>query len=184
MIEKGIRAREIPAVDGACRANRILLIPEASAFSQRGSPARRARFAAAGGFGISCRRPTRSLRSVLAMINPTRVLVLLAALLAMLPACEEQKQVAPAQASGSRTPDGASKRYAGVGVITKINDELGSIELDHETIEGFMPAMRMEWYAKERALLDGVKVGDKVDFTVEEAAGRQYLVAIKAKPKS
>ena len=119
------------------------------------------------------------------MIIPTRVLVLLAALsLAMVPACKEQKQVAPAQASGSRTPDSAPKRYAGVGVITKIDDKLGSIELDHETIEGFMPAMRMEWYAKERALLDGIKVGDKVDFTVEEAAGRQYLVAIKAKPKS
>ncbi|CAN5857551.1 hypothetical protein BH20ACI4_BH20ACI4_32470 [soil metagenome] len=35
------------------------------------------------------------------------------------------------------------KRFDGTGVVTKLNLELGSVELDHEEIKGSMPAMIM-----------------------------------------
>lgn len=45
------------------------------------------------------------------------------------------------------------KLFNGKGIVTKINLELGSVELDHEAIEGSMPAMLMEFYVKEKASL-------------------------------
>jgi Cu(I)/Ag(I) efflux system protein CusF len=116
------------------------------------------------------------------MIRPV-VLVALTVVLAAIPACGDQKPAAPASAAAptdaKATPDKGAKQFPAVGVITKIDTKLNSIELEHEKIEGLMPAMKMEWYVKDKALMNGIKVGDKVDFTVEEGGGRQYIVAIK-----
>ena len=112
-----------------------------------------------------------------------RTLLSLAVVLAAIPACSEQKPAAPAAAPApsnlKATPDKGAKQFPAVGVITKIDTKLNSIELEHEKIEGLMPAMKMEWFVKDQALMNGIKVGDKVDFTVEEGGGRQYIVAIK-----
>ncbi len=48
-----------------------------------------------------------------------------------------------------------------------VDKSLSSVELDHGDIEGLMPAMRMEFFVKEKSLLKNLKVGDKVDFTLE-----------------
>ena len=63
--------------------------------------------------------------------------------------------------------------------MTKINMELGSVELDHEETVGVMPPMIMEFYVKEKALLDGLKVGDHVDFVLEQKHPAETIVAIK-----
>src|SRR5262245_45281672 len=63
------------------------------------------------------------------------------------------------------------KQYDGVGVITKVDTNIGSVELNHEEIKGLMPAMTMEWYLKDRKMLAGLKVGAKVDFTIEYIGG-------------
>jgi Cu/Ag efflux protein CusF len=66
--------------------------------------------------------------------------------------------------------------------VTKINLEAGSIELDHEDIPGIMPKMLMEFYVKDKKMLDGLKVGDNVDFTLEENKGQEMLIKLsKAK---
>ena len=39
--------------------------------------------------------------------------------------------------------------YNGKGVVTKINLDLVSVELDHEEIKGLMPKMTMEFYVKK-----------------------------------
>lgn len=44
-----------------------------------------------------------------------------------------------------------------------------------------MPAMRMEFYVKERSLLDGIKVGDVVEFTIEEKGTSETISEIKKK---
>lgn len=69
----------------------------------------------------------------------------------------------------------------GRGVVTKINLELGSVELNHEEIKGMMPAMRMEFYVSDKKMLDNLKIGDKVDFILEDNAGAERIISIEKK---
>jgi len=79
----------------------------------------------------------------------------------------------------TQTKDGD---YPGNGKVIKINLELGSVEMDHEEIVGVMPAMRMEFYMSDKKMLDGLSVGDAIDFTLRYKDRTETLVAIsKAK---
>ena len=71
------------------------------------------------------------------------------------------------------------KNFDGKGAVTKINLELVSVELDHEEIKGLMPKMTMEFYVKEKAELEKLKVGDTVDFVLEDNAGVEQIISIK-----
>jgi Cu/Ag efflux protein CusF len=104
-------------------------------------------------------------------------------------ACEKgvseskNQPVKPAQ-TASATPNASpsvpkNKNYDGKGVVTKINLELVSVELDHEEIKGLMPKMTMEFYVKEKAELEKLKVGDKVEFVVEYRDGQEKIISIK-----
>lgn len=85
------------------------------------------------------------------------------------------------------TPSTETKSYYGAGVITKIVPEnpydksLASVELDHGEIVGLMPPMKMEFYVKEKSMVKGLKVGDKVDFTIEDTGGAEKISEIKKK---
>lgn len=95
------------------------------------------------------------------------------------------KPVAPsparpaAAATASPTPDNAVKTFNGRGVVTKIDLKLVSVELNHEEIKGVMPAMIMEFYVKEKTELEVLKVGDKVDFVLEDDRGQERIISIK-----
>ena len=69
--------------------------------------------------------------------------------------------------------------YDGKGVVTKINMELGSVELNHENIPGLMEPMIMEFFVKDKKILEGLKVGDKVDFVVEYKHPQEVITSIK-----
>ena len=71
------------------------------------------------------------------------------------------------------------KTFNGTGKVTKINTEIGSVELNHEEIKGAMPAMLMEFYVSDKKMLDNLKVGDKVDFVLEDNAGVEQIIKIK-----
>jgi Cu/Ag efflux protein CusF len=71
------------------------------------------------------------------------------------------------------------KTFEGKGVVTKINLELVSVELDHEEIKGLMPKMTMEFYVREKSELEKLKVGDAVDFVLEDNAGAEQITSIK-----
>lgn len=72
--------------------------------------------------------------------------------------------------------------YPAKGKVTKINDKLGSVELDHEEIVGVMPRMIMEFYVSDKAMLKGLKVGDQVDFILRHKGSSETIVKItKAK---
>ena len=94
-------------------------------------------------------------------------------------------QAVPPVETASRTPTPPppstpqNKNYAGKGVVTKINLELVSVEVDHEKIEGLMPAMIMEFFVTKKAELEKLKVGDKVDFVIEYKDGQEKIVSIK-----
>ena len=82
-------------------------------------------------------------------------------------------------ASKTAAPVPQNKNYDGRGVVTRIDLKQGSVELDHEKIEGLMSAMTMEFYVADRSGLEKLKVGDKVDFVVEYKEGQEKIVSIK-----
>jgi Cu/Ag efflux protein CusF len=61
----------------------------------------------------------------------------------------------------------AAKIFHGVGKITAIDAASGALTIDHAAIPGLMEAMEMPYEAKPAKLLEGLKVGDKVDFAVD-----------------
>jgi Cu/Ag efflux protein CusF len=99
-------------------------------------------------------------------------------------AAENKSQTVKTSQTVSATPVPTSsmpqnKNYDGKGVITKINLELVSVELDHEEIKGLMPKMKMEFYAAKKDELEKLKVGDAVDFVVEYKDGQEKIISIK-----
>ena len=89
-----------------------------------------------------------------------------------------KKQTTSTPASG---PAAAvqTKSYRGVGIVKGLNPKVPSIEIDHEEIKDFMPAMQMEFHVKDKSLLDGLVVNDKIEFTVEYGVGGLKITAIK-----
>ena len=69
--------------------------------------------------------------------------------------------------------------YHSAGIVKGLDLKLPAIEIDHEEIVGLMPAMQMEFPVTNKALLDGLAVNDRIDFTVENSTGEIRVIAIK-----
>lgn len=90
--------------------------------------------------------------------------------------------VKPAVTSPGNPPDPKDGDYFGKGKVTKIDPAMPSVGLDHGEIPGLMPAMQMEFYVSDKALLSGLAVGDSVDFTILYKGGTETITKIgKAK---
>jgi Cu(I)/Ag(I) efflux system periplasmic protein CusF len=61
----------------------------------------------------------------------------------------------------------AAKIFRGVGTITGIDAASGALTINHGAIPGLMEAMEMPYEAKPAKLLEGFRIGDKVDFAVD-----------------
>ena len=72
----------------------------------------------------------------------------------------------------------AIKTGRSTGIVTKVNLEIGSVELKHDEIKGMMPAMQMEFYVTNKTELENLKIGDKVDFTLQENQGAESITKI------
>ena len=65
------------------------------------------------------------------------------------------------------------------GEVKKIDKEQGKITLKHGAIKHMdMPGMTMVFLAQDKAMLDTVKVGDKVRFRVVEQGGKMTVTEI------
>jgi Cu(I)/Ag(I) efflux system protein CusF len=99
---------------------------------------------------------------------------------------EPPAQVGAPAAAGTtpqaRQTPAAVKSYNGGGVVRLVNLEEGWLEIDHEEIKGFMAAMQMEWSVRDKALLKSVRVGDRVNFTVEDDNGTEVITELKKAP--
>jgi Cu/Ag efflux protein CusF len=71
--------------------------------------------------------------------------------------------------------------YQGVGIVKSINRQAPAIEIDHEEIVGLMQGMQMEFPVTDRALLNGLAVNDRIDFTIDNGTGEMKVIAIKKK---
>jgi len=69
--------------------------------------------------------------------------------------------------------------YKGRGFVTKINNDLGSVELDHEEIPNLMPAMKMEFTVTDKRMLKDIAVGDTAIFVVEYMQGAEKIASIE-----
>ncbi|MDD2610972.1 MAG: copper-binding protein [Giesbergeria sp.] len=68
-----------------------------------------------------------------------------------------------------------------LGEVRKLDPAQGKITLRHGPIPHLnMPAMTMVFPVAEPQWLDGLKVGDKVEFTVERPHGAYKVTAIRA----
>ncbi len=77
---------------------------------------------------------------------------------------------------------GAAAARAADGEVRKIDRAQAKITLAHGEIKSMdMPAMTMVYRAKPPTLLDGLAVGDKVEFTPEKTDGQYVVTAIKKK---
>jgi Cu(I)/Ag(I) efflux system protein CusF len=54
----------------------------------------------------------------------------------------------------------------GAGEVRRINQNLGKVTLKHGPIGSEMPAMTMEFSVADPKLLEGIKKGQKVSFTI------------------
>ena len=114
------------------------------------------------------------------MAHTSRVIVVCVAL--VFGACSKQPDKAtPAPAPSGPAAAVQPNTYQGVGVVKGLDLKAPAIEIDHEEIVGLMPAMQMEFPVTDIALLSGLAVNDRIDFTVVEKTGEMKVTDIKKK---
>jgi Cu(I)/Ag(I) efflux system protein CusF len=70
----------------------------------------------------------------------------------------------------------SAKVHKGTGKVTKVDPAGGSVTIAHEPVSTMnWPAMTMTFKAKDKALLEKIKQGDKVDFEFIQQ-GKDYVV--------
>ena len=84
--------------------------------------------------------------------------------------------VAMAAAACSRAPE--PKRYEVRGQILSFDPQRNEVVVDHEDIEGFMPAMVMPYKVENPSLLEGKKPGDIVTATLVVEEVDYYLTTL------
>lgn len=86
--------------------------------------------------------------------------------------------LAPATTTADTTTAGQPQSD---GEIKKIDKEAGKITVKHGPLENLgMPAMTMVFKVKDAAMLEQVKAGDKIKFTVEKLNGALTITALKS----
>jgi Cu/Ag efflux protein CusF len=99
--------------------------------------------------------------------------------------CGENKvRTTITSANGASTPNTAPSVpkdgvYQGRGIVTKVNRSLGAVEIDHEEIDAVMPPMKMEFFVKDKSILNGIKAGDKVVFDLEYKHPTEMISGIR-----
>lgn len=72
-----------------------------------------------------------------------------------------------------------TRTYQATGVVKGLDPNLPIVEIDHEAIKGLMPAMQMQFHVKDKSLLEAIRVGDRIEFTVESGVGSIRIIAIR-----
>ena len=76
---------------------------------------------------------------------------------------------------GCGSEEGGPGRYPAHGIVEDVDLEGGQVLIDHEDVEGLMPAMTMNFVVPDRALLERLAPGQVIDFEIH-FTGRSYDV--------
>lgn len=88
--------------------------------------------------------------------------------------------VVAAEVSAMASPSSASTPSE--GEVRKIDKDAGKLTIKHGALENLgMPAMTMVFKAKDTAMLDSLKVGDKISFIAEKVDGQITVTKIDVK---
>ena len=82
------------------------------------------------------------------------------------------RRVAAARPAGERS-------WTVRGIVRLVLGSQGAIFITHETIPDLMPGMTMGFEAEDPKLLDGLKPGDPIRFTLRQQDQRLRVVAIE-----
>ena len=88
----------------------------------------------------------------------------------------------PARAASASGADAEVVSRRARGVIKAIDKDGRFLNIKHEAIAGYMPAMTMPFEVERRSTIDGLKVGDAVTFVFHEVDERLLLDAIEKVP--
>ncbi len=75
----------------------------------------------------------------------------------------------------------ASHRYPATGIVREVMIEDRQVVIEHQEIEGLMPAMTMSFDVGDRKLLASLAVGQQIDFTIEHTGETYRVVEANAK---
>jgi Cu/Ag efflux protein CusF len=103
--------------------------------------------------------------------------------LTLIAACSNGRGPSPVATPAPSAPAAAmpANTYQGVGTVKSISPKVPAIEIDHEDIVGLMQGMQMEFPVTNSALLNGLAVNDRVDFTIDNSTGEMKIIAINKK---
>ena len=74
----------------------------------------------------------------------------------------------------------AAPARAAEGEVRKIDHAQGKVTIKHGEVENLqMPAMTMAYRAKPVTLLNGLAVGDRVEFTADKIDGQYVVTAVR-----
>jgi Cu(I)/Ag(I) efflux system protein CusF len=78
--------------------------------------------------------------------------------------------------------DAASNSAMTEGEIRKVDKNAGKITIRHAELKNLdMPPMTMVFQVKDKAMLDQVKAGDKVNFVADKVGGKFMVMQIEAR---
>ena len=84
---------------------------------------------------------------------------------------------------GSASAPAEAEAKLAEGTVKKIDKSAGKLTIVHRPLETLgMPAMTMVFRAADAAMLDQVKVGDKIRFAAESVGGALTVTALEAAP--
>ena len=84
----------------------------------------------------------------------------------------------PHEGHPSRSADGeASRTVVGEGQVVATVPNASQLVVDHEEIKGFMEAMTMGYRIEPPSLLEGLKPGDKIRFTID--VQKRAIIAVE-----
>lgn len=92
-----------------------------------------------------------------------------------------EKKIIETQKKAANSNVAQAKYYPGNGAITALNKKTGEVELNHEEIQGKMPAGTTKFKVRTNEFHDflkDLKVGDQVNFILEDDHGTEMISTI------
>lgn len=80
---------------------------------------------------------------------------------------------------GRRERAGGGQQHMGTGTVESIASDHKTVQINHEEIKDYMPAMSMSFIVRKPDLLDSINPGDRVDFTIRDHGSGYVLIAIR-----